>query len=72
MSKKFTRYLDVFYTFVQEEADLEEDELTAKEAEIGSEAMAQFIEEAPIPTFATWTEKFYQWASQRNFRLELE
>ena len=71
-SKKFMRYLDVFYTFVQEEADLEEKELTEKEAEIGAEAMAQYIEEAPIPTFCAWTEKFHQWASQRNFRLELE
>jgi len=71
-SKKFTRYLDVFYTFVQEEADLEEQEFTEKEAEIGAEAMPKYIAEVPIPTFSAWTEKFYQWASQRNFRLELE
>ena len=71
-SKKFTRYLDVFYTFVQEEADTEEEMLTAKEAEIGAEAMAKFMEEAPVPAFSTWTESFHQWAEQRNFRLELE
>lgn len=70
-SKKFTRYLDVFYTFVQEEADLEETELEAKEKEIGIEAMAQYVEEIPIPTFTAWTETFHQWANKRNFKLEL-
>lgn len=70
-SKKFTRYLDVFYTFVQEEADLEEKELAEKETEIGIDAMTQYLEEVPVPTFAAWTETFHQWAEKRNFRLEL-
>lgn len=71
-SKKFARYLDVFYTFVQEEAETEEKEFMEKEQTLSQEEMEQFVAEYPVPSFATWTEKFHNWAKERNFRLELE
>lgn len=71
-SKKFSRYLDIFYTFVQEEAEREEKEFMEKEQALSPEEMEKFVAEYPVPSFATWTEKFYNWAQERNFRLELE
>lgn len=71
-SKKFARYLDIFYTFVQEAAELEEKEFMEKEQALSQEEMEEFIASYPVPSFATWTEKFYTWAEERNFRLELE
>lgn len=71
-SKKFARYLDIFYTFVQEAAELEEKEFMEKEQSLSQEEMEEFIASYPVPSFATWTEKFNVWAKERNFRLELE
>lgn len=71
LDKDFLRYLDVFYGFVQAEADAEEEVIKVMEIEMSEEEVMQFIENAPIPSFLTWTQKFYDWANTFDYKMTL-
>ncbi len=50
----FSRFLDIFNTFVQEEAEAEENLENSEQ------------EERIVPTFNVWLESFKLWAKERN------
>ncbi len=65
VNSNFNRQLNVFYSFVQEQAD--------KDAEIedslNDEEFKQYRQELNIPSFLDWIENFHNWAKQNNFSL---
>lgn len=67
--KDFLRYLDVFYGFVQTEADAEEEVLKDLETKMSQEEITHFIATAPIPSFLTWTQKFCDWAASHDYKI---
>ncbi len=60
MDKSFVRFLDVFNTYVQEEADAEE------------ELQEKGLENIHIPMYFPWLENFKLWAKERNLSDALE
>ncbi len=70
-SANFNHFLDVFYTFVQEEADAEDDELEQKEKELSEEEFKEFVENKSVPTYLTWTETFKLWMQEKGLEYNL-
>lgn len=61
----FNRKLNVFYGFVQEEADND----SKIEDKMNEEEYKAYRAEKEIPLFLTWMEQFRNWASDNNYAL---
>ena len=63
VNSDFNRRLNVFYGFVQDQADKDaeiEDQLSDEEYQV-------YRQNLEIPTFTTWIDNFYTWAKQNNY-----
>lgn len=63
VNSKFNRKLNVFYGFVQEQADKDAE----FEDNLSDEEYKKYREELTIPLFLTWIESFYTWAKDNNY-----
>lgn len=66
LDTNFNNKLNVFYGFVQDEADND----SKIEDSMSDEEYKAYREQREIPLFLTWIEQFHNWAKENNFKIE--
>ena len=66
MNTTFNNKLNVFYGFVQDEADND----SKIEDSMSDEEYKAYREQKEIPLFLTWLEQFHNWARENNHSID--